>query len=238
VDRNHDEDDPVAYAVPTFQAPPAYFKRMLPSLRSDNDVIHDLLQCATSQSPNGNIAARVSTAYLNPTNRLLQALSKFNTIHFLTAGRVSHGFKPKPKAGNRGKDWIPTVFAYAAQRIAQKAKHAHVWYYHRPDWSFHAKGIWLTDNSNVATTSTSPLLPADSELYAVTHGSSNYGERSSRRDMESNLVLVLPQGSPLVQPHVTEWNDLCKYAVSSEAEGSRPVAASIKAVFPLIKWFF
>ena len=242
VDKDHGLEDPVAYAIPTFHAPPSYVRRFR-MFRGDHQVLQSLLKKAVNQQEQQHtpVACRIATAYLNPTDAFLRALGPLQQTTFLTAGRVSHGFKPKPKAGNKGRDWIPTVFEHSAQLASQKLGNAHVAYYNRPDWSFHAKGIWLTGGGLVegeSTTRTRTQLPADAQVYAVTHGSSNYGQRSAHRDMESNLFMVLPESSPLANEHIDEWNALCDYTVSAEDEGHRPILPQIRGAFPVIRYFF
>lgn len=229
----------VAYAVPTFQAPRHFHRGIYArdTLRSDEEALHALIEAtAHTHRQDGGVEARIATAYLNPTKLLLSALRCCEHSHFLTAGRVSHGFKPKPKAGNKGKDWIPTVFEYAAQQI--RLNNVFVSYYQRPDWTFHSKGLWLTS----FTESENVRLPPDATVYAVTHGSGNFGYRSSIRDLESNLVLVFPPGSPVAHDHVREWNQLCEFAVTAreEQKGSSPdgISAWIKLTFPIIRHFF
>ncbi|GKZ00303.1 hypothetical protein MPSEU_000983200 [Mayamaea pseudoterrestris] len=234
LDSFHGVDDPVAYAVPTFHAPPSYVRRYS-MFRNDHQVLKGILQEAAHQQEQLRIplSCRISTAYLNPTDAFLKLLSPLQRTIFLTAGRVSHGFKPKPKAGNKGRDWIPTVFEHSAQLASQKLDN-------RPNWSFHAKGVWLTNEcmTNKATDHDDPRLSADAHVYAVTHGSSNYGQRSAHRDMESNLFLILPEFSPLVKEHIDEWNALCEYSVSAESEGTRPILPQIRGAFPVIRYFF
>ena len=240
VDKSHGPEDPVAYAVPTFHAPPSYMRGQ-EMFRSDHHVLLSLFkESSNQQTPDNPLACRVATAYLNPTDQFLQALRNLQVSHFLTAGRVSHGFKPKPKAGNKGKDWIPTVFEHSAQLASMTLDNVVVSYYQRPDWSFHAKGIWLTDGDSSSTklSHDNIRLSSGTSLYAVTHGSSNYGQRSAHRDMESNLLLILPEDSRVANEHKDEWNSLCDFAVSAKDEGARPIQPQIKTVFPVIRSFF
>ena len=233
LDKDHGPEDPVAYAVPTFHAPPSYVRRFK-MFRNDHRVLQSLLKEASNQQH--PLECRIATAYLNPTDAFLRALEPLQQTTFLTAGRVSHGFKPKPKAGNKGREWIPTVFEHSAQLASQKLGNAYVAYYNRPDWSFHAKGIWLT--SGLVEGERMIRLPSNAAVYAVTHGSSNYGQRSAYRDMESNLVMVLPESSPLAKEHIDEWNAFCDFSVSAEDEGTRPILPQIRGAFPVIRYFF
>ena len=70
---------------------------------------------------------------------------------------------------------------------------ARLFFWERPDWTFHAKGIWLKEEIDESEETT--YGDKSSEVAAVVVGSSNYGYRSFYRDMESNLLLVFPPGS-------------------------------------------
>ena len=254
---DHDDDDSwntlpddlndgstVAYAVPTLQA--HFFAQYSASLLpSDVQVMQQLL--STTVSMDSMATARLASAYLNPTLTFQSALSQLAQVHYLTAGRISHGFRPKPKAGNKGKDWIPTVFdttARSAIHNTQSSSHS-LWFYQRDHWTFHAKGLWLSsggnssggreDNGNSNHTR-STLDPSNDSLYCVTHGSGNFGARSEYRDMESNLILVFPPRSPLAVQHVQEWNQMCEYA--SQNEKTQPLPWTLRLTLPFIRSFF
>lgn len=61
-------------------------------------------------------------------------------------------------------------------------------------WSFHAKGIWISDNSAIpiASSSTSPSASASSvgDPCITVVGSSNYTRRAYAHDLESNALVV------------------------------------------------
>lgn len=222
----------VAYAVPTFQAP-AHFN-IHPRICSDVETVHQLLSSAAD-----SCSVHMATAYLNPTDAMIAACHKATAVHMLTAGYVSHGFKPKNKAGNKGKAWIPTVFSVLALKALEKfpANNGHLWYYQRPDWTFHAKGIWLSDATVDVDKSFSPRI--SSPLYMVTHGSGNFGGRSEYIDMESNLLLLLPSKSPLQSTFRAEWNSLCDFASSRDSsESDKPLAWYLRMALPYIRTFF
>jgi len=163
-------------------------------------------------SSNSHYSVQMSSAYLNPTTSLLSVLKKsFQTIELLTAGKISHGFKPKKTGcneGSQGKDWtIPSVFdklvdecihflrsttpASGSDMRPTSSTDARLFYWERPDWTFHAKGIWMTEEDhNVGSGGTKD--DAAREMAAVVVGSSNFGYRSFCRDMESNLLMIFP----------------------------------------------
>lgn len=183
-----DSDPIVAVAVPTFQAPKYFFPANhspAAAFPYDTQIIFSLLETAAleavaSQNQQDYVSAsqlnvRLSSAYLNPTENMLQVLNQMMTatpltLELLTAGRISHGFAPKKKkAGDKGKDWIPTCFEEVAQRAHQRLSMSKgatamqqpndksdsavnkavvkLRYYNRPGWTFHAKGLWLIEQN-------------------------------------------------------------------------------------------
>jgi CDP-diacylglycerol--glycerol-3-phosphate 3-phosphatidyltransferase len=76
------------------------------------------------------------------------------------------------------------------------------WEYHAPGQQFHAKGLWLWPPGNNET---------GSPPVATVVGSSNYGVRSARRDVEAQLALVTWHAG-LRSALQREWDDLAKHA--------------------------
>eukprot|EP00980_Cylindrotheca_fusiformis_P005134 scaffold1087_cov136-Cylindrotheca_fusiformis.AAC.20 len=215
-----------AVCVPTFHAPKGFW-RDLPSYRTDIEATLDLLR----EGAVGPEAARMhlSSAYLNPTTELLRVLSEYPEANIVTAGRMSHGFRPKAdRAGNKGKAWIPTVFDHLAHE-ASKRTHAHLYHWERQDWTFHSKGLWLEQDDNLA---------------AAVLGSSNFGGRSFARDMESNLLMVLPPNdkSSIAQALQRELDELMYYSSRIDTkelvESAPPLPIHVKTLLPYIKSFF
>lgn len=217
-DSSNDSNKTVAVVVPTFQAPDSFFSgsKTQRQFLMDTEVTNSLLQTACKEEDPSAIV-RISSAYLNPTDSLLKVLADFETIEFLTAGRISHGFAPKKKAGNKGKDWIPTVFLTLSEEASQHLDAAKLLYYERPKWTFHAKGLWLEEWSQPqpAKSSSATTVSTDAtSLAAAICGSGNYGARSETLDMESNCVFILPQDSSshLSKGFQNEWKDMMVYA--------------------------
>ena len=217
--------DLAAVAVPTIQAP----QLNLGDIPSDHQVIQALLQAASASD------IRLASAYLNPTDDMLQALSRSNRVHLLTAGHLSHGFKPKRNTSTTSMRtrYVPGMFdTLARHSIPQENSKIHLWYYQRPDWTFHAKGLWMSSPAAGDNHS----LPEDSLLHAVTHGSGNYGYRSAMRDMESNLVLVLPEASPLQTAFRDEWNEWERYSYpAKEIQNKDPLPSPLRWSLPLVR---
>ena len=233
-----DESSIVAMACPTFQAPRHYGV----DYRSDTQVLVDLLRDTQNYQNDKPVTLRLSSAYLNPTDTLQSAWRSLQSLHCLTAGYVSHGFRPKKKAGNKGMTWIPAVFDAFARHVSLKG--AHVWYYTRDGWTYHAKGLWISaamklyDSSQKENNKKDAHFIDEEDLLCVTHGSGNFGERSQRLDMESNLFLVLPPGSPLIRQHKEEWDSLCDFVVPADQTESLPLQWYIRLILPMIKRYF
>jgi phosphatidylserine/phosphatidylglycerophosphate/cardiolipin synthase-like enzyme len=300
----------MAYAVPTFQAPLHFQQEQF--MRSDVETIRNWIQSASSslsaaagqqdKNNNARVSLRVASAYLNPTKSFQEMLHRcrnLDMVHYLTAGRISHGFtakaiQPHPAvsatATNNStttssgssmadgatttttttttttdhhprRDWIPTLFDATARQVLLRhndekwKKNIHLWFYQRPNWTFHAKGLWLTSSSGTTTNSSSSnnnnnsqsssssscLLEIDEHhqvLYGCTHGSGNYGARSEYRDLESNLILTFPARSPLAKQHVEEWNSMCAAAVPWTQEPKQQMSWPLRWIFPWIQSFF
>jgi CDP-diacylglycerol--glycerol-3-phosphate 3-phosphatidyltransferase len=81
--------------------------------------------------------------------------------------------------GGRVKKWVPyfyRVFEEQLQRHANKQKRdLKLLEYARPGWTFHSKGVWTGDSGN------------REEYNCTLLGSSNYSERSFKRDSELNF---------------------------------------------------
>lgn len=227
----------VAVAVPTFFAPPSFVGNSELNFVTDKASTLGLLERGASH----HNVLQLSSAYLNPTADMMAVLKKYRETRLLTAGRVSHGFRPKKKAGNKGKDWIPTVFDHLADDILRALpKSTTLYHWEREDWTFHAKGIWLREKEKGEKGS--------SAVAAAIVGSSNFGERSWVRDMESNLILIFPPGEQTSETDLQsiasafgkDWDELMarSVAVENPKETSPPLPWHISSLFPYIRSFF
>jgi CDP-diacylglycerol---glycerol-3-phosphate 3-phosphatidyltransferase len=98
--------------------------------------------------------------------------------------------------------------------------------YERENWTYHAKGLWYHSSAD-------PSLPCMTVI-----GSSNYGERSVNRDMESQICLVTT--NPTLQKSLkAEYEHLLKFASTAESQlVSRLVPNWVRAVVFIFKKFF
>jgi CDP-diacylglycerol--glycerol-3-phosphate 3-phosphatidyltransferase len=210
----------VAYAVPTFQVPSGFSTLDFPM---DAIQTRNLLLAAHEQDD--STCVQLASAYLNPTPKLVSTLSKFKHLKLLTAGYKSHGFAPKPRQPRRG-DWVPSIFSALYAELEEKLPHAELLYYEREGWTFHAKGLWLTESTN-------------GSLLGAVIGSGNYGARSEVLDVESNTILVFPhQETELQTQLMQEWTGMCQYAHEGHAIEFPQTSWKIKAALPMIRDLF
>lgn len=139
----------------------------------------------------------------------------------------ANGFKgAKGPAGG-----IPDAYSLLAKRFYEKIiEHGQedriaLLEYERADWTYHAKGIWYS--------------PVDSNLPCMSViGSSNYGERSVNRDLESQVCLVTTNKT-LQKALKSEYDHLTKYATTAENQlVTRFVPNWVRTVVFLFKNFF
>lgn len=231
---SENDEEVVAYAIPTFQIPTSFLDRPI-CIPSDTEVTQNLLLTALDSSREYSASVRLSSAYLNLTRKLLAVLTQFGrktnvggAPYILTAGPISHGFAPKKGGDHRRrktsiveyvKATIPKAFLILVQETAQSITSAggKVFLYEREGWTYHAKGVWVTAN-DVRSHHHTEMIQAPSSLLATIIGSSNYGARSEDLDVESNCIIIFKDDSSIDDDsgcnmkHNTaaEWNDMCR----------------------------
>jgi CDP-diacylglycerol--glycerol-3-phosphate 3-phosphatidyltransferase len=247
----------VAYAIPTFQMPESFLGRPL-RFHSDVTMTRNLLQSALDDDT--SLSVRLSSAYLNLTPCLLSILTKFGKsnedaiasnghVYLLTAGSKSHGFAPKKQSKQRSgilnkiKDSVPDAFLSLVKQVAESIikREGKVLMYERADWTFHAKGLWITSNDQQQQMNLRPvqqeLIHDSSTVVSSVIGSGNYGARSEDLDVESNLVLVFndsqaekesQDASKIKKLVAAEWNEMCRH--SSELVDTKPAEGSENSV--------
>ena len=226
---NEVEDDQiVAYAIPTFQMPQSFLGRSL-RFQSDTEVTRNLLLLSDCERYSASV--HLSSAYLNFTRQMMAALTTYgkqNTPYILTAGELSHGFAPKAGSHSKSskshsfidkiKTQIPTAFLTLVKEISQDiiSSGGKVLLYNRTGWTFHAKGIWIASNDEHH--SNSERINNPSSLVANIIGSGNYGARSEDLDVESNCILVFNDNRSegedgnvckVKESVAAEWNNMC-----------------------------
>lgn len=126
---------------------------------------------------------------------------------------------------------IPKAYTLIAKRFydsvvkARQAARINILEYERSGWTYHAKGIWY-------------YLPLENMPSMTVVGSSNYGERSMKRDLEAQ-VCVITKNQKLQQQLQQECENLYQFGKLSEREiAQRPIPRWVKAVVWLFKNFF
>lgn len=171
----------------------------------------------------------LATGYFNLTKSLMDTLVKDceADCSIIMAHPSCNGFKgAKGPAGG-----IPDAYTLLARqfydRIKQQGQDDRIslYEYERELWTYHAKGLWY--------------YPAGSSLpYMTVIGSSNYGERSVNRDLESQICLVTTNKS-LQKSLKDEYDHLTQYAATAENQlVTRFVPKWVRTVVFLFKNFF
>lgn len=171
----------------------------------------------------------MATGYFNLTETLMDTIVKDCKANcsIIMAHPDCNGFKgAKFPSGN-----IPDAYTLLARQFYEKIKQhgqenrISMFEYQRDQWTYHAKGLWY--------------YPAGSSLpYMTVIGSSNYGERSVNRDLESQICLVTTNKS-LQRSLKEEYNHLTQYASTAEDQLlTRFVPKWVQTVVLLFKNFF
>ncbi|XP_066521300.1 CDP-diacylglycerol--glycerol-3-phosphate 3-phosphatidyltransferase, mitochondrial [Hoplias malabaricus] len=129
---------------------------------------------------------------------------------------------------------IPEAYVHLAhqfyRKVCELSQHGRVQLheYFRPDWTFHAKGLWYYQKGKEH-----PCL--------TLIGSPNFGYRSVHRDLEAQIAIVTENEE--LQAHLQQEQEML-YKRSTEVSSStfkqpdRYVKLWVKLVTPLIKNFF
>ena len=168
-----------------------------------------------STPPSGSIV-RLASGYFNLTEgfkRKLLNLPHDIPCDVLMASEDVNSFK-----GAKGlMGSIPSFYTTMSKNFwkdieSSSKKNIRLWSFFKPNWTFHAKGLWIEH-------------PLDKTML-TTIGSSNYGYRSVYRDLELQVVLVTT-------------NEELKTALRSEYQGIWKDSKCITSVndFPVVsKW--
>jgi CDP-diacylglycerol--glycerol-3-phosphate 3-phosphatidyltransferase len=239
-------DGVVAWAIPTIQIPAAFAGNPA-CVPSDAEVTRNLLSSALGSGESSASVrlsstylnlTREMTSILSMYGRTgnngdvgSSSSSSSSSPYILTAGAASHGFAPKvgSSPSSRGgkkrgvleriKSTIPDAFLLLAKETARSiaSSGGKILLYERRGWTFHAKGIWITtdsddgDNDDDVDHSAPPprrrrldprhhrpeIIADPSSLLATVIGSSNYGSRSENLDLESNCILIFNDDSSM-----------------------------------------
>eukprot|EP01097_Dermamoeba_algensis_P011331 TRINITY_DN8767_c0_g1_i1.p2 TRINITY_DN8767_c0_g1~~TRINITY_DN8767_c0_g1_i1.p2 ORF type:complete len:254 (+),score=67.15 TRINITY_DN8767_c0_g1_i1:1449-2210(+) len=125
----------------------------------------------------------MATPYFNLTDSTANSLlSSPSPVSILTASPKANGF-----FGSKGlSGYIPLVYSFHEWKFfskveeVKKTEEKKIFEYVKEGWTFHGKGLWFTPSSKTTQ--------SDNFMVTVV-GSSNWGERSRDRDVESQLVV-------------------------------------------------
>ncbi|XP_043279419.1 CDP-diacylglycerol--glycerol-3-phosphate 3-phosphatidyltransferase, mitochondrial [Venturia canescens] len=146
------------------------------------DIHHDskvTLRLLQSAPPGSTL--RLATGYFNLTYEYTNAILHYcrATCHLLTAHPTANGFfGAKGVAGA-----IPAAYTTIEKSFYKKSEkldqsdRINLWEFVRPGWTYHAKGLWYT-------------LPGHTKPSLTLIGSSNFGYRSVKRDLETQVAIV------------------------------------------------
>lgn len=171
----------------------------------------------------------MATGYFNLTETLMDTIVKDCDAQcsVIMAHPSCNGFLgAKGPAGG-----IPDAYSLLARQFYDKIKQQgqedriSLLEYERASWTYHAKGLWYS--------------PASSRLPCMTViGSSNYGERSVNRDLETQICLVTTNKA-LQKSLKHEYDHLTQYAATAENQlMSRLIPKWVKTTVFLFKNFF
>uniref|UniRef100_A0A3Q4GTR2 CDP-diacylglycerol--glycerol-3-phosphate 3-phosphatidyltransferase n=1 Tax=Neolamprologus brichardi TaxID=32507 RepID=A0A3Q4GTR2_NEOBR len=195
-------------------------------IRVDEQVTQRLL---TDAGPESTVF--LTSGYFNLTRAYMRLVLKAGASYrILTASPEVNGFfGAKGIAGA-----IPAAYTHIARQFYKRVcqggqqERVHLHEYHRPEWTFHAKGLWY-------------YLQGQDRPCLTLIGSPNFGYRSVHRDLEAQIAIVTENEE--LQSQLQEEQEML-YRRSTEVSTStferpdRHVKLWVKLVTPLIKNFF
>uniref|UniRef100_A0AC35UIL4 CDP-diacylglycerol--glycerol-3-phosphate 3-phosphatidyltransferase n=1 Tax=Rhabditophanes sp. KR3021 TaxID=114890 RepID=A0AC35UIL4_9BILA len=117
----------------------------------------------------------IASGYFNLTNKYSSILTRItdSKINIITSSPEANGFYTAKGLSKH----IPAMYVQISKKFFNESKdNVSIYEFKKPEWTFHGKGIWCEKKN-------------DDEMITIA-GSSNFGERSVSRDLESQLVFV------------------------------------------------
>lgn len=173
--------------------------------------------------PNSDLC--LASGYFNLTQSyqryLLKCLPRCS-IKLLMASEEANGFYK----GRGLLKYVPLVYTRYLSNFMRTLKSNNdisIFYYCRPNWSFHAKGIWLFNK----------------KFFLTMFGSSNYGYRSVYRDNEAQVVL-LTKDPKLIQSFADEYESLLVNSkiIQNEKTDLPPIPLWVKLFARVFRSYF
>ncbi|KAI4807773.1 hypothetical protein KUCAC02_027559 [Chaenocephalus aceratus] len=195
-------------------------------IQVDEQVTQRLLKDA---GPNSTVF--LTSGYFNLTRAYMRlVLGAGAGYHILTASPEVNGFfGAKGVAGA-----IPAAYVHIARQFYNQVcslgqqERIHLHEYHRPEWTFHAKGLWY-------------YLQGKDRPCLTLIGSPNFGYRSVHRDLEAQIAIVTENKalqSQLQEEQERLYQRSTEVSSSTFEQPDRHVKLWVKLVTPLIKNFF
>lgn len=176
-----------------------------------------------------NSKLQLASGYFNLTDDYMNTLTDncLANCNILMAHPNANGFQgAKGMAGG-----IPAAYTLIARYFYKKLKEAgqddrvKLFEYQKDGWSYHAKGLWY-------------YLPGSDLPNLTLIGSSNFGERSVNRDLETQICMVTTNVK-LQQELQSECENLFKLGSTAEQElVNRHVPKWVRAMVSLFRTFF
>ena len=173
---------------------------------NDPDISHrdELVNAVLSSEPETS-KIYLSSPYLNLSPDIVTSLKKFEHVKIITGSMETNAFHNSKGLSKH----IPVAYAIVQEDIP---KEFGISEYSRPGWSFHPKGIWITRSGE--------SMPRSTII-----GSSNFGHRSSVRDLEISFH-VQSEDEIIRHGMKMEWERIKKWS-KSVPKGRRVKAGSI-----------
>ncbi|KAI6228817.1 CDP-diacylglycerol--glycerol-3-phosphate 3-phosphatidyltransferase [Aphelenchoides fujianensis] len=178
------------------------FLQMKPfGIRQEEEVMERLLK-----QPPEDVDVTIATGYFNfdPKYADLVLRSPASSQSVLLAAPEANGFYGA--SGISGA--IPSLYVYLSllfhRQVREFRRSIDLFEFHRPGWSFHGKGIWIEPKD------------ARAGWAATVVGSSNFGYRSTNRDLEAQ-VLICTTNEKLRREMAEERRGLMEFATKIEA---------------------
>ncbi|PJF17584.1 CDP-diacylglycerol--glycerol-3-phosphate 3-phosphatidyltransferase [Paramicrosporidium saccamoebae] len=188
-------DENCTFLVPSLQMSPL-------GIRQDERLLDVMMKSTDEMHPHSKVSLATGYFNLSPMAKRIFAQCKRTPWHILTSSPEANGFFNSDGVSK----YIPDTYRAieleflldAAQRpplATNDADQESIYEYSRPDWTFHAKGLWIDTP----------------EMVSTVIGSSNFGHRSSERDLEAQLS-VITSNSELMDKIRCDRDALYKYS--------------------------
>ncbi|XP_033122712.1 CDP-diacylglycerol--glycerol-3-phosphate 3-phosphatidyltransferase, mitochondrial-like [Anneissia japonica] len=192
----------------------------------DQEVTGKLLQTAGEDS-----TCVLASGYFNLVEEYLDLITNSRASYriLMASPQVNGFYKAKGFPG-----YIPDAYTFIARKFYNRMKHTgqlarvKLFEFHKQNWTFHAKGLWLCINGHQVPSLT--LI-----------GSPNFGYRSVHRDLEAQVALVTENHSlqnQLHQEHIRLFKKSKPVSAATFDEPDRKEPLWVRLIVPIIKNFF